>query len=125
MLKTIRWCFLGLSMAFAQAHAVPTLITDVGTGKLLGADRVDVGGTLYDVRFVDGTCFTLYSECDAVADFPFTGGAVNLASQALLDQVLIGAFDADPALTSGCTDPFQCLILTPYNPFAPGAVASG
>ena len=120
MLKTIRWCFMGLCLAFANAQAAPILQVD-GSGKLLGADGVDVGGTLYDVRFVDDSCAALYSDCDSVADFPFaTPAGADLASEALLAQVLLdgalGSFDTVQHLTNGC-EPFiiqpQCRVFTP------------
>src|SRR5262249_17482399 len=119
MLKIIRWCFMGLCLAFANAHALPVLLVDAGTGKLLGADGVNVGGTLYDVRFVDGTCINVFSGCDSLADFAFTTlAAVAVAAQALLDQVFLdvsaGNFDTDPTLTQGCTFPFSCVPLAPF-----------
>lgn len=121
MLKTIRWCFMGLCMAFANAQAAPILLVDA-SGELTGANGVDVGGTLYDVRFVDGSCIALFSGCDSVADFPFaTKAGADEASQALLDQVLLGVFDDDPARTAGCEQPAGCQILTPYELFAGGA----
>ena len=129
MLKTIRWCFMGLCLAFAHAYAIPTLIVDPGTGKLLGADGVDVGGTLYDVRFVDGTCIALFSDCDQVADFTFqSAAAAHLASLALLADVFqdgpSGAFDTRPELTNGCTSQRVCLVLTPRNVDAPAVDVS-
>jgi hypothetical protein len=83
--------------------------------RLLGASNVDVGGVLYDVMFVGGTCASVYSGCDELSDFPFADPTA--ASQALLDQVLLdgelGAFDSNPALTNGC--PFDlCEVLTPW-----------
>jgi hypothetical protein len=38
-------------------------------GQILGASGVDVGGTLYDVEFLDGTCIALFSGCDEVSDY--------------------------------------------------------
>jgi hypothetical protein len=95
---------------------------DVVGGQLVGAFDVNVGGTLYDVEFVDGTCVAFYSGCDELSDFTFqTQATADMASQALLDQVFLdgglGNFDTDPTLTSGCTDPSQCDVITPYEMF--------
>ena len=47
-------------------------------------------GNLYDVQFLDGSCISLFNGCDDVSDFTFqTQAAAILASQALLDQVLL------------------------------------
>lgn len=92
---------------------------NVVAGILVGASGVDVGGTLYDVEFVDGTCVGLFSGCDSVDDFAFTTSSDALAaSQALLDEVFIdggpGLFDTHPELTQGCTSVSTCNALTPY-----------
>jgi len=95
-----------------------------GGGQLLGASNVDVDGVLYDVEFLDGTCVSLFSGCDDAEDFTFSSTPeANLASQALLDQVLLdsglGPFDTDPSLVNGCEDPTQCEIRTLYGPIFP------
>ena len=74
----------------------------------MGASGVDVGGTFYDVQFLDGTCIDLHNSCFEASDFTFqTQAAARLASQALSDQVfnsdsVLGAFDSTPSLTNGC-----------------------
>jgi hypothetical protein len=87
-------------------------------GQLLGASGVDVGGTLYNVEFLDGTCIALYNGCDSLSDFTFqTIADATLASQALLDQVFVDGtdlFDTDPELTFGCADVTTCVAFTPY-----------
>jgi hypothetical protein len=95
---------------------------NVVAGKLVGASDVDVGGTLYEVSFVDGTCAALYSGCDESTDFGITNLAdATAAAQALLDQVLVdgaeGLFDSQYGLTAGCADNAvgQCGIVTPYD----------
>jgi len=82
-------------------------LTVTGGGLLAGATGVNVGGTLYDVEFVDGSCIALFDGCDAITDFEFTTeSAAVAASQALLDQVFLnvpqGTFDDTPFLTVGC-----------------------
>jgi PEP-CTERM motif len=99
-----------------------------GGGLLAGATGVNVGGTLYDVEFVDGTCVALFDGCDAITDFEFTTEPDAVAAaQALLDQVFLnvpgqGTFDDTPWLTVGCPggDPeFNlCAALTPSGDFA-------
>ena len=89
-------------------------------GQLHGAFGVDVGGTLYDVEFLDGTCIALFNGCDAVSDFTFQSSALAAAaSQALLDQVLLdgvlGNFDSTPALSNGCEGLDECFFYTPYG----------
>lgn len=81
-------------------------------GKLSGAKNVVVDGDRYDVAFVDGTCATVFSGCNANADFPDPPDALN-ASWALLDQVLLGIYDSTPALTKGCEFSILCVLVTP------------
>jgi hypothetical protein len=79
----------------------------VENGLLIGANRVDVKGVLYDVRFVQGTCpgaacqITFSNEADALD-----------ASTALLEQVTIdsdvGLFGTNPSLVRGP-------VFTPYQ----------
>lgn len=113
-----RSVFLLFLVAPSSSDAAPIL--NVVGGELLGASGVDVGGTLYDVAFADGSCASLFSGCDTAGDFTFHSLADALeASQALLDQVLVdsstGLHDTAPALTSGCDAPASCWILTPYT----------
>lgn len=89
---------------------------------LTGARNVDVGGTLYDVTFVDGTCGDLFDGCDDASDLMFTNArSARAASQALLDQVFLdtpaapGDYDSVPALTEGCSDGFWCRPATLYG----------
>ena len=98
------------------ANAVPIVVG----GQLLGATDVDVGGTLYDVLFVDGTCTDVFDGCDAASDFTFqTQALAMLAAQALLDDVFVdqisGMFDSVPSLTNGCPGIGLCVAFTPYQ----------
>jgi len=114
--------FATAALLFSSAtrtSAAPILIV-VG-GELMGARNVDVGGTLYDVAFVDGSCVALFTGCDSASDFTFTTeAAARTAAQALVDQVFVdgpsGAFDSVPALTSGCepSSSAECFVYTPY-----------
>jgi hypothetical protein len=109
-------CFIGaLSSA---SWAVPVLQVDAN-GILTGATGVDVAGTLYDVRFVDGSCISLFSGCDSASDFPFDFAGAGVASQALLDQVFLdgsnGNFDSVPSATAGCENTISCVAMTPFE----------
>ncbi len=122
--------FQGLAFAFAvavalfathsgTASAVPLLIVE--NDQLLGADNVDVNGTLFDVRFRDGTCSAIFNGCDnASDDFAFTdANSAEAAVQALLDQVFldgpVGLFDSNPELTFGCSSSSLCVTFLPFG----------
>ena len=104
-----------------MASGVQAATLNVIDGILHGASGVDVGGTLYDVEFVDGACADLFTGCEDPTDFTFTDEALALsAAQALLDQVFVdgpsGTFNSDPTITNGC-DYGQggwCDAITPY-----------
>lgn len=109
-------------LVVAQPASAATILVNAD-GKLTGATGVNVRGTLYDVAFVDGTCAELFSGCDELSDFTFTTFSdAFYPSQALLDQVFLGAFDAVPELTFGCTDPVFCGAGTPYLVNADGSI---
>ena len=114
-----------LAVLFFVAGAAQAATLDVVSGQLMGASGVDVGGTLYDVQFLDGTCIDLYNGCDQVSDFTFQSDtSAGLASQALLDQVFLNFVLVDgqfvgfgdlPDLTNGCGPAIACIVLTPYG----------
>src|SRR6185503_10562256 len=107
------------------ANADPVLLVN-GSGVLTGAQNVRVGGTLYDVTFVDGTCTNVFVGCDSVSDFDFaTSADADAAANALLGQVFVGIFDTHPELTLGCTDPLLCYAAIPMGITTGGGVVSG
>ena len=121
---TLKSLFLaGAVAAFAglpAAASAAVLLVD-GGGQLTGARNVDVGGKLFDVQFVDGTCIGVFGGCDESSDFAFTNETdARAAGQALLDQVFLdtpeGMFDSDSDLTVGCTDTagLFCNAVIPY-----------
>jgi len=118
MRKLVLTAVLVLMATGAQAVTL-----NVVGGQLMGASGVDVGGSLYDVQFVNGTCIDLYNGCDEVSDFTFQSEAsAGLASQALLDQVFLdgvfGQFDSEPLLTNGCPQlhpVWHCAAFMPYG----------
>lgn len=107
-----------LGMAIEVWAAV--LIVD-GSGQLTGARNVNIGDSLFDVEFVDGTCIDLFNGCDELIDDfdfnPLTEPYAALAPQALLGQVLLdtpeGMFDSLSQLIFGCFDPDVCGIRIP------------
>lgn len=113
-----------ISMGYTPT-ADAAMLTVVG-GQLTGATGVDVGGTFFDVTFEDGTCVSVFSGCDALADFDFqTEVQAQTAASAILTQVLMntmqGNFDDQPELTLGCTFTDACFSYIPFE-LAGGAV---
>jgi hypothetical protein len=95
MIRTLKrvsgWCSWALVVAIflATSGAQAAVLIVVG-GELQGATDVNVGGTLYDVQFVEGTCIDLYDGCDDVSDFAFvTVADAFVAAEALLEQVVL------------------------------------
>jgi hypothetical protein len=118
--RVSRWCSWALvaTIVLAAAGAQAVVPVVVG-GQLQGATGVLVGGQVYDVQFVEGTCVDLYDGCDDVSDFTFTTLAdAQLAGQALFDFVVLdgpwGNFDTVPSLTAGCSGVF-CGLQFPYG----------
>ena len=118
--KVMRFFFVALTLAGFSAHARPATAATllIQNGELVGADDVLVNGMLYDVRFVEGSCISLFTGCDDPSDLTFTTMAdATLASEALLSQVLIdtpqGLYDSVPDLTFGCA--VGCFIMTPFG----------
>lgn len=90
-----------LLLTAAPAGAAVQIIDS--NGILTGATGVDIGGTLYDVSFLDGTCISTQSGCNESTDFAFaTLSSALLAGDALLNQVFTGFYDQNPASTAGC-----------------------
>jgi hypothetical protein len=125
--------FVGVLVALGcapSADADPVLLVN-GSGILTGARNVDVGGTFYDVMFVDGTCSDVFAGCDAVSDFHFaTFADAAAAADALLGHVFVdvpsvGNFGTHPELTFGCTDPSVCYAAIPTEVAGAGGVVSG
>lgn len=110
-----------------QAQAAPILNID-GSGQLLGASNVDLGPLgLFDVAFVDGSCNSLFGNCDP-GSFDFSAfGDAESAGDALLAQVFVdgpgGLFDTNPILTFGCGSSL-CQVLIPFALSGPTSVFS-
>ena len=102
-------------------EAPAAVVHNVLGGQLVGAQNVDVNGTLYDVAFQDGSCAALFDGCNEFSDFAFTTLVDALAAaQALLDQVFVdgpeGAFGTEPSTTAGCGDALNCFVYIPHDP---------
>ena len=98
-----------------SAHAA-TVLTNSG-GLITGATGVDVGGTSYDVAFLEGSCNSLFDGC---TDFTFTTGAgATAASDALFDLVLTQTFPGILIPSSGVP---AGAFVTPYS-YGGGAVS--
>ena len=121
----------------AGAYALPTLLVDLPTGQITGADGVSVNGMLYNVRLLQGTfeeavgplgfdedtgVFTPPPEqWMSVYGFPASNYEESVFfSFALWEQVVVGAYAAgfEASNIRGCFDnsgqDFGCLILTQY-----------
>ena len=104
---------LTLATGAAQADVIlPTHI--VQNGVLMGATGVTVNGKLYDVEFKDGSCNSLFNNCDDSL-FAFRNETdAKAASQALFDLVFTGDWDTHPDKTNGCTNTGVCVVITNY-----------
>jgi len=107
-----------LAVTIPPLHAA-TLTIDAGL--LTGAERVNVGGTFYDLSFVEGTFNDVFG---TTPDFDATSYSEAVAfSQALFDQVFVGIYDDQPALTYGCSGTTAgCQASTPYELFSSNLV---
>ena len=91
-------------------------------GKLQGAFNVDVGGTLWDVVFRDGTFNSVFSEAEAATIDVRTEHEATDFAEALLASVFVDGmapallFDSRPDFTRGCTDANFCLVITDFAP---------
>lgn len=117
MKTMIKAAWVAAMLVSASAMAAPVLLVDGGILK--GAKGVDIGGTLYDVEFLDTTCAAAFSGCTEASDFLFQSEAqATAAANALLDQVLVdgaaGNFDSSPEKTLGCSFAAYCWVVNAY-----------
>ena len=93
-------------IAIASFSAKAAVSLNISNGILMGANNVDVKGTLYNVAFTD-------DDTEVMAKMPISQSFdAAVASQALLDQVLIGKYDDLTHLTNGCSFDGFCYIMT-------------
>lgn len=120
MMKTLlQSVWLTALLIVTSTSALAGAVLQVDGGVLKGAKGVDIGGTLYDVEFVDTTCAAAFSGCDQSSDFLFQSQAeATAAANALLNQVVIdgpaGNFDSSPELTLGCSNSSYCWLVNAY-----------
>ena len=111
MLRFLMAALLALPLS---ANAATLIVQD---GLLYGANDVDVDGTLFDIRFENGTCSEFYNGCDDLSDIPLNAYS---AMNALMDEILIdgplGQFDAFPKLANICalTSGVACIFSMPF-----------
>jgi hypothetical protein len=110
--KLLATMVIGLGLTVGQSSAATLNFN--GLGQLTGADDVDVGGTSYDVAFVDSTCDSIFGPCLSSA-FDFNSfGEANTASLALIEQVFK---DVRVSITDifGCGNTRDCAAITPFG----------
>ncbi|WP_282608506.1 hypothetical protein [Pelagibius sp. Alg239-R121] len=110
-------CFAAGLVVPGTAQALPIL--NIESGQLTGAQNLKIGGKLFDVQFVEGSCISIFDGCDEASDFVFSNEAEAFgAGQALLNLVFLdsldGMFDSSPALTFGCTSSQNCAVAIPF-----------
>ncbi len=100
----------GVALTFALANSAQAITFDIAAnGTLMGASGVMVNGTSYDVTFGDD----LYG--NSITAFTTLDGA-TAATQALIDQVLVGDYSATSSYAiNGCTVASNCVINTTYG----------
>ena len=114
-------CVLFILGFVSVSHAAVIFITEEDAGgviSLLGADNVEVNNKFYNVRFLDGSCTSLFNGCNNFSDFFFgTEDDAFAAAGSLLDQVFISGtrFDKEPELTNGCSGKLVCIIDSPWE----------
>lgn len=104
----------------ASVHAAAELVWD--GSQYTGATGIEVGGALYDVSFVDGTCASIFNGCDEASDFQFDEQGALEASQAFLGAFFHYGFptsgpnlDLYADFARGCSDPDGCVFATPFS----------
>ena len=115
LFKTLAAASLAMASQTVPHASASTL--ELSGNVITGVLGVDVGGTLYDVTFADGSAVNL-------EPFTFTTqAAADAASNALLTEVFsTGSAD----VINGCTPTYSstatCAIETPYGTQGPGNV---
>lgn len=108
---------LAATLCLSLVAAFGAFASQAATLTSSGATGLDVGGTFYDVEFVDGSCIDLFDGCDQTSDFTFQTKADAMeAASALL--ALIDAyplFDANPSFANGCSYASICLTFVPHT----------
>lgn len=125
--KLIGILAFGLSVSTTSTAAV---LEFDGGGMLTDATGVTVGVSVFNVTFYHGSCESVFQfappGCFVDADFDFhTRTDAELAANALLDQVFIGALDTSPELICGpgALSANACAAIIPIAPFGSNLIA--
>jgi len=111
------------AFAWTSAGAVPILTLDAG-GQVTGASGIDIGGTLFDAFFVEGTCESVYGICEPSkfpGEPPLPAPGVNIsafasaAALALREAILASGFETSPEVFLGCESTRACAMVVPYT----------
>lgn len=127
-MQALKLITFAIVVSFASLTTVKAAILNVDSaGQLIGAQNVDVNGTLFNVTFRDGSCASLFDGCDSASDFSFQSESDALAATlALFDQVLIdgpdGNFDTGIDDILGCTSNLICQSFIPFSLSSSGDV---
>ena len=125
-MRTIKSILVGLFMGITTSGLLVTpgqaAVTWTSDGtNVISAQGVTVNGTLYDVNFIDGNCFDIFTGCDnATADFTFddalsaSQAGMALANTVFTDTPMI-SLDTSPALTEGCEGIWSCNTFIPFG----------
>ena len=111
---------LAVSALVLSTSVNAATLTYSDAGQLLGASGVEVSGILYDVSFTDSSCFTAFNNCIDSA-FAFNNSSdADIASSALIDQVLSTLPSLTPSSIFGLgPGPDESgVIMTPYLRFS-------
>lgn len=110
-MKRLLLAFAIASAGVVSSASASSLVFDGTT--LTGVTGLDVGGTFYDVTFVEGACDLLFAHCGASqAEFDFTNVAdATAAGAALLSAIGTVA----PEHIFGCTDSSLCIAGIPFG----------
>ncbi len=84
-LRSVLLAYVVIAFSVLSADARAALLLIDNTGKLIGADSVLIGQSLYNVTIVDGTCEALFNGCNDLEDFDFTDQTTALQSHATCD----------------------------------------
>lgn len=109
---------------FVSSYAQAVVIYDATAGKLTGMRNVEVGGSTYNVEFLNGSFNSIYGD---VSNLTFTSsGQAATASSVLLSLLVDGVvatdgnvynLDTNNGVVGGCANYIYCDMLTTYGVF--------
>ena len=101
-----------------------TTIWNIDNGNLLGAFNVNVDGTLWDVRFIDGLFDIVFTDASfvEVRTVSEAGAFSGALSELVIRDVAPYLLDSRPASVFGCSVIEYCELLTPFGLMHVGGV---